>query len=74
MNNQNQKQCYFCVNDVDFIDWKDTEILKKFISPQYKITPRKKNGVCAKHQRRLTKAIKRARIAALLPFTPVRRK
>ena len=67
-----KKQCYFCVNDVGFIDWKDTDSLRNFLTHQFKIAPKKRTGVCAKHQRRLSKAIKRARIAAMLPFTPVK--
>ncbi len=65
---QEKKECYFCVNKIDEIDYKDTDILKNFISSYFKILPRKKTGVCSKHQRKLSKAIKRARIMALLPF------
>jgi small subunit ribosomal protein S18 len=68
-----KKQCHFCLNDVDFIDWKDHETLRNFLTHQYKIAPRKRTGVCAKHHRRLSRAIKRARIAALIPFTPRKR-
>lgn len=63
------KYCYFCVNgNVDYIDYKNTQILRRFISSYSKIVPRKRSGVCAKHQRQLSQAIKRARIMALLPF------
>ncbi|MFA5133466.1 MAG: 30S ribosomal protein S18 [Patescibacteria group bacterium] len=62
------KMCYFCTNNVKEIDYKDTGTLKKFISSYGKIVPRKRNGVCAKHQRKLAMAIKRARTMALLPF------
>ncbi len=65
----NKKQCYFCIKHIDEIDYKDTETLRRFISPYSgKILSRKKRGTCAKHQRKLAKAIKRARIMALLPF------
>jgi len=64
------RPCYFCVNNVDDIDYKDTQLLRRFISSYAKIVPRKRSGVCAKHQRKLAKAIKRARIMALLPFVP----
>ncbi|MCF7906708.1 30S ribosomal protein S18 [Patescibacteria group bacterium] len=64
----NQKHCYFCVNNIDEIDYKDTELLRRFISNYEKILPRKKKGVCLKHQKKLSRAIKRARIMALLPF------
>lgn len=62
------KNCYFCVNNINDIDYKNTEMLKRFISSYGKIVPRKRNGVCAKHQRKLAQAIKRARIMGLLPF------
>jgi len=65
-----QKHCYFCVNNIQEIDYKDTETLRRFISSYGKIVPRRKSGVCAKHQRKLANAIKRARIMALLPFVP----
>lgn len=67
-NNQDQKQCYFCLNNIQEIDYKDVELLRRFISSYHKILPRRKRGTCAKHQRKLTRAIKRARIMALLPF------
>ena len=67
------KQCYFCTNDVGAIDYKDTVLLKNFLTHQYKIAARKRTGTCAKHQRRLANAIKRSRIAAMLPFTQHRR-
>jgi small subunit ribosomal protein S18 len=61
-------QCYFCLHNVKEIDYKDTQTLKKFLSGQMKIYPRRKTGLCAKHQRQLKKAVKRARILGLLPF------
>ncbi len=61
--------CYFCRNNIEVVDWKDVETLKKFISPvSGKILPSRQTGTCAKHQRQLARAIKRARIMALLPF------
>ncbi|MFH0814467.1 MAG: 30S ribosomal protein S18 [Candidatus Falkowbacteria bacterium] len=63
-----KKQCYFCANRIEDIDYKDAETLRKFISSQGKIAPQKRSGLCAKHQRRIATAIKRARIMALLPF------
>lgn len=62
------KVCYFCKNKIDNIDYKDPELLRKFITPRGKIIPRRNTGVCAKHQRRLSLAIKRAREMALLPY------
>ena len=63
------KPCHFCVNNAKDIDYKDIQTLRRFISSYSKIVPRKRNGVCAKHQRKLATAIKRARIMSLLPFT-----
>ena len=63
-----KKVCVFCVDKVESIDYKDTGKLRKFISERGKIVPRRISGNCAKHQRQLTIAIKRARQIALLPF------
>jgi small subunit ribosomal protein S18 len=63
-----RKVCAFCVDKVDVIDYKDIAKLKKYITEKGKILPRRMTGVCAQHQRTLASAIKRARIAALLPF------
>ncbi len=64
-----KKVCNFCVEKVDEIDYKDVEKLKKYVSDKGKILPRRVTGTCAKHQRKVTEAIKRARTIALLPFT-----
>ena len=63
-----KKVCVFCQEKVDAIDYKDVNRLKKFITEGGKILPRRMSGTCAAHQRLLATAIKRARIAALLPF------
>ncbi len=63
-----KKVCIFCKNKNQLIDYKDAELLKKFIAPNGKISPRRVTGTCAKHQREVAVAIKRARIMALLPF------
>jgi len=63
-----KKQCYFTQNGIKFIDYKDTEILKKFLNPHARIMSRKRTGVCSKNQRKLAMAIKRARFMGLLPF------
>ena len=63
-----RKVCAFCVDKVTAIDYKDTAKLRKFISERAKILPRRVTGTCAKHQRQLTSAIKRARVIALLPY------
>lgn len=64
-----KKVCTFCVEKIDEIDYKDVEKLKRFVSDKGKILPRRVTGTCAKHQRKVTEAIKRARTIALLPFT-----
>jgi small subunit ribosomal protein S18 len=68
-NIQKQKQCFFCANSIKEIDYKDTKNLQRFLSSYAKILPRKKTGVCAKHQRKLAQAVKRARFMALIPYT-----
>lgn len=64
-----RKVCYFTVNKIKHIDYKDIETLKKFISERGKILPRRVTGTSAKYQRALTIAIKRSRTIALLPYT-----
>ncbi|RLK62823.1 30S ribosomal protein S18 [Atopobacter sp. AH10] len=64
-----RKVCYFTANHIDYIDYKDVELLKRFISEKGKILPRRVTGTSAKYQRPLTIAIKRARVMGLLPFT-----
>jgi len=61
--------CYFCQRNVREIDFKDTELLRKFLSGLAKIKARKRTGVCSSHQRKLAKVIKRARHLGLLPYT-----
>ncbi|HAM88204.1 MAG: 30S ribosomal protein S18 [Candidatus Falkowbacteria bacterium GW2011_GWC2_38_22] len=70
MNNQTQteKTCYFCENGIKDVDYKDIRTLRQFINTYKKIFPRKKSGVCSKHQRKLANAIKNARIISLLPY------
>ena len=63
-----KKVCSFCVDKVAHIDFKDTAKLRRYLSERGKILPRRMSGTCAKHQRQLTTAIKRARHVALLPF------
>jgi len=63
------KYCFFCVNTISEIDYKDTQILRRFLSSYNKIVPKRRSGVCSKHQRKLSTSIKRARTMALLPFT-----
>lgn len=63
-----RKVCIFCADKIDEIDYKDVQKLKRFITEKGKILPRRMSGVCAKHQRVLANAIKRARQMALLPY------
>ncbi|MFA9397473.1 MAG: 30S ribosomal protein S18 [Clostridiaceae bacterium] len=69
MRRTKRKVCSFCVDKATAIDYKDLNKLRKYITERGKILPRRISGTCAKHQRMLTEAIKRARIIALLPFT-----
>ena len=64
-----KKVCGFCVDKVESIDYKDVARLRRYISERAKILPRRVTGTCARHQRELTVAIKRARHLALLPFS-----
>ena len=64
-----RKVCSFCVDKVEEIDYQDVAKLRRYITERGKILPRRISGNCAKHQRQMTTAIKRARNVALLPFT-----
>ena len=63
-----KKQCKFCVEKIDSIDYKDFRLLSQFVAERGKIVPRRLTGVCTPHQRRVTAAIKQARNIALLPY------
>lgn len=63
-----ERYCYFCVHKDNYIDYKNTDMLRKFVSSFGKIVARKRSGLCSKHQRKVSQEIKRARIMALLPF------
>jgi small subunit ribosomal protein S18 len=62
------KQCFFCSQNLNDIDYKEVDLVRRFVSSQAKIIDPKHTGICAKHQRKLSEAIKRARHMALLPF------
>lgn len=66
---ERERFCYFCVHNIKDIDYKATDILQKFTSNYQKILPRKRMGACARHQRQLGIAVKRARFMALIPYT-----
>ncbi|MCX6797368.1 MAG: 30S ribosomal protein S18 [Candidatus Doudnabacteria bacterium] len=71
-NNNNQpnvkKLCHFCSNKMNSVDYKDTQTLRRFMSPHAKILAHNRTGTCPKHQRMVSRALKRARHMALLPF------
>ena len=69
MRRSRKKVCAFCSDKSEFIDYKDINKLRKYVTERGKILPRRISGTCAKHQRELTSSIKRARNIALLPFT-----
>jgi small subunit ribosomal protein S18 len=69
MRKAKKKICGFCMDKAESIDYKDINKLRKYITERGKILPRRISGNCAKHQRQLTEAVKRARNIALLPFT-----
>jgi small subunit ribosomal protein S18 len=63
------RECSFCADKNEMIDYKRVDILRRFVTDEGKIRPRRQTGTCAKHQRELARAIKRARHIALLPFS-----
>jgi small subunit ribosomal protein S18 len=65
-----EKKCVFCAENVEDVDYKDIDTLRRFINYHQKILPRKRTGTCSKHQRKLSLAIKRARVIGLLAFVP----
>jgi len=64
-----RRRCYFCRNKIDEIDYKDIELLSKFTTKGGKLLGKRTTRVCAQHQKKLTRAVKRARNLALIPFT-----
>lgn len=64
----NKQNCYFKQNGIKYVDYKDVELLKKFINPHARILSKKKTGVSTEYQKKLSLAIKRARFMALLPY------
>jgi small subunit ribosomal protein S18 len=69
-NHKTEKRCYFCINNKKVVDYKDVQTIRRFVSSYMKIAPRRRSGLCAKHQRSVARAIKQARIAGLLAFVP----
>lgn len=68
INKAKEKDCFICKNEVSDIDYKDMELLRRFTSAYGKIVPKKRNGACSKHQRRVALAIKNARLMGFMPF------
>ncbi|MDA2924837.1 30S ribosomal protein S18 [Acidobacteria bacterium AH-259-G07] len=64
-----RKYCKFCADKIDYIDYKDVKTLSPYVPEGAKLLPRRISGVCSTHQRKLSRAIKRARQLALLPYT-----
>lgn len=63
-----KKVCQFCADKVDSVDYKDVKKIQRYLTERGKILPRRVTGTCAKHQRAVTVAVKRARVVALIPF------
>lgn len=64
-----KKECYFCSENIREVDYKDAQLLRRFVSSYMKIAPRRRSGLCAAHQRKVAKAIKQARITGLMGYT-----
>jgi len=64
-----KEHCFCCVNNVNEIDYKDLQMMQKFTAMHHKILSRRRSSLCMKHQRKVSNAIKRSRIMALIPFT-----
>ena len=68
-NNNRRRNCRFCIDSIETVDYKNPQLLKNFVTERGKLIPRRISGNCAKHQRKLTMAVRRARLLALMPFT-----
>jgi small subunit ribosomal protein S18 len=69
-NTQEKRQCFFCMNNIHEIDYKDVQLLRRFVSSYMKIVSRRRNGLCMFHQRKVANAIKQARNAGLIAIVP----
>ncbi|MCX7758659.1 MAG: 30S ribosomal protein S18 [bacterium] len=65
-----KKKCILCEQKIEHVDYKRIDLLNNFISDKYKILPRRNTKNCSKHQRKVSKAVKRARVAGFIPFIP----
>ncbi|MBH41200.1 MAG: 30S ribosomal protein S18 [Candidatus Magasanikbacteria bacterium] len=70
MQKKRQRKCFFKANNIPTVDFQDVDVLRRFLSSYGKIRPRRRSGLSAKYQRKVAKAIKKARIAGLIPFVP----
>ena len=68
---EEEKSCYLCEKKLSQLDYKDVELLKRFVTPQGKIRPRRKTGTCTRHQRVVARAVKKARVMSILPVKRV---
>jgi len=68
---EKENSCYWCLNGLTEVDFTDPVLLRKFMSSFMKIMPRRRSGLCALHQRKMAKAIKRARTLGMVPYVPV---
>jgi len=64
-----KKVCFFCVEKINVLDYKNTALVKRFVSDRGKILPRRNSGTCAKHQRMIANAVKRSRYLGILPYS-----
>ena len=64
-----RRVCFFCANKIDLLDYKQTDVYKRFVTDRGKIVPKRNSGVCAKHQRMVANAIKRSRYMGLVPYS-----
>lgn len=65
-----RKHCYYCINKAACVDYKDVQVLRRFVSSYLKIAPPRRSGLCAKHQRQAAKAVKQSRIVGLMGYMP----
>jgi small subunit ribosomal protein S18 len=70
MNKKTTKPCFYCQHNIQHVEYKDVQTLRRFVSSYMKIAPKRRSGLCTKHQRKAARAIKQARIAGLMPFVP----
>ena len=68
--NNKKKYCHFCKSNAQEVDYKDVQVLRRFVSSFLKIGARRRTGLCSKHQRKTAKSIKQSRIAGLIAFVP----